>query len=314
MIDHHHNALHDDADDHASREMFASVVGEKVRREGARTLVTISLGLHILAVLALLFRGAWVVDKLVIKPQDAAVVMAIPESLPRLPAARTPAKLTPRRDKAREVRPRATRSAARSAEPNPTSLPLEPRKGSPDVPLDFDIDDTIEVDTPDSITGLEGGAPGSLAGGTAAGRAGSLNGTGLVSVLGGEGGGGLDRADAIGAPPEPAGPMWIPQLALEQRRTSGNASAVPEKGIKQNMVRVGKDQLVFVAKVCASLKGDVTRVKLVQSSGYPAHDRRLTARIKQWKHRPYRVRGQARPVCANVTLVYRQRLLQGKAR
>ena len=48
---------------------------------------------------------------------------------------------------------------------------------------------------------------------------------------------------------------------------------------------------------CVSRRGEVQSVKVTRSTGYPEHDRLMESRIKQWKHRPYRVQGEARPAC-----------------
>jgi len=298
----------DDQDDSESRELFASVVsrGNPRGHQTRRTLITVSVGLHIVAVAGLLFHGIWAVDRLRVADPRVAVVMATPERLPPLPEPESRTR-PPEPVESTRTRRQAAHSAPESAVRNPTSIPLQPRRGLPDVPPDFDIDDSLEVDTPDSITGLGDGTPLSLAGGLAAGRAGSPGGAGGFEVPGGDGGGGTDRVDARG----PGGMVWAPQLAVEQRRISGNSNVEPDPQIKKDMLREGKQQLTFGATICLSRRGEIESVEVTRSTGYPQHDRLVESRIRRWRHRPYEVRGEARPVCTRITLVYRQRVVSG---
>jgi outer membrane biosynthesis protein TonB len=52
----------------------------------------------------------------------------------------------------------------------------------------------------------------------------------------------------------------------------------------------------------------VRSLRVLDSTGYPLYDERLTSRMQSWRYRPYQLAsGAAVPVCTSVTFVYRIR-------
>ena len=50
----------------------------------------------------------------------------------------------------------------------------------------------------------------------------------------------------------------------------------------------------------------MSETKLLKSSGYPAYDRKIELKMKQWKFKPFLVGGAAVPVCTSATFIYNQ--------
>jgi len=133
---------------------------------------------------------------------------------------------------------------------------------------------------------------------------------------------GVDWSDCVGptcdensplrdAPPPPPPkkekepePQIVPQVQLEAQREAGDPQIRPDAGTQLQMQRDGKMRVTAVFKMCLSRAGGVSSVSMVSSSGYPAYDQKLKAGIRTWRYSPFKVNGQAQPVCSPVTFIY----------
>jgi outer membrane biosynthesis protein TonB len=108
-------------------------------------------------------------------------------------------------------------------------------------------------------------------------------------------------AAAAVTPPAPAAPKIVAPAVVEAQRVSGRAQIDPPPEFYRD-VRPGAKVTVPV-KLCLSDRGEPTSIDLARSSGSAAYDAKIEEEMGRWRYRPYRVGGQAVPVCTVVTFV-----------
>lgn len=116
------------------------------------------------------------------------------------------------------------------------------------------------------------------------------------------------RPDVVALAPDAvnASPI-VPPADLEAQRLTGERNIIPDDATMRAIARAGKTRLLVPLKVCLDRTGRVDKVKLLESSGFPAYDERLVAGVARWTYRPYLIGGQPVPVCSIVQFVYNQR-------
>jgi periplasmic protein TonB len=108
-------------------------------------------------------------------------------------------------------------------------------------------------------------------------------------------------------PPPPAPPAIVAPTQLEQMRIAGEKLIVPDDVTKTEISRSGKVKLVTTYKICIDTAGEVNKVNMLKSSGFPAYDSKIAREMRSWKYRPYTVNGEPKPVCTSVTFIYQQK-------
>jgi hypothetical protein len=90
------------------------------------------------------------------------------------------------------------------------------------------------------------------------------------------------------------------------KRTAGDTLVAPSERdqIGIALVRIGPMDLAY--RYCIDETGAVTQVQAVRVSGLHDYDTRLLDTIQRWRYAPYREDGAPTPVCATVTLHYKQ--------
>ncbi len=234
-------------------------------------LVGVSVGIHLIIVIFFVAKSYWEIAKLTVPDGGVRVAVAPPPPPPPPPPpAGKKQKTKPKTDKPRKIKPMGMTQ--------PVTI---------EDPEEIDEDEGQEY-------GVEGGVPGGVAGGIPGG------------VVGG----------VLGGPPPPpppppkveaAEPKIVPQVALEQQRLSGNKHITPTDEVKLQIKREAKTRVVTSVKMCLSTGGNVTRLRILKSSGYPSYDRKIKAEMRQWKYSPFKVNGRAVPVCTSVTFIYNQK-------
>lgn len=69
------------------------------------------------------------------------------------------------------------------------------------------------------------------------------------------------------------------------------------------MRQTNRTKLVAVVRMCLRPSGRVDTLRILKPSGYPAYDRRLLSRMRQWRYRPWLVDGKAVPLCTFMAFI-----------
>ncbi len=253
--------------------MFDNYVGAKTKPlpRWVGPLVFTSVGVHIVVILFFVAKSYWTINKLAVPDVGVRIAVAPPPPPPPPP---------PPAGKKQTVKPKT--DAPVKIKPTEMTQPVKIEN-----PEEIDEDEGVEF-------GVEGGVPGGVAGGVPEG------------VVGG----------VLGGPPpppppppkvEPEEPKVVPQVALEQKRLSGNKQIVPDDEVKLQIKREAKTRVITTVKMCLSTGGNVTSLRILKSSGYPSYDNKIKGEMRQWKYSPFTVNGKAVPVCTSVTFIYNQK-------
>lgn len=233
-----------------------------------RWLVIPSIAVHVGIIVALLFLGAWHLDKL-----DAPKVSVDIRTPPPLPAAPEGSPAAKKQEfKHKEQKKEITHDLV---------VPTEKPK---DV-----VPETV------ATTGADGTGNG----------LGSGTGSGDGSGTGSDGPCTVDCAPPVVAVVEiPKPPTMIAPTLMTGLRTSGETQVQPPDTVKTEMHRSGQDRATAGFKVCLDASGNVASATQIKSSGFPAYDQRLTSAISTWRYRPYSLNGHGVPVCSVVTFIF----------
>ena len=251
--------------------MFDNYVGAKTSKTGAWTaeLVLAAVFLHVFAGAALLVKTWWTIDEIDRPTRASAGISTAPPPPP-----------PPAGGKSKKIEKKVTVKKVKEV------TQVDERKDKPKVE-DDSSDDNSETE------GVEGGVEGGVVGGVVGGVIGGVEGGVLGGVLGGE----------PPPPPPPDEPKVVPQVALEQQRTSGDPEIHPPNDVATKISRAGKKS-VGVVKMCLNSGGSVKSLNMLKSTGHPSYDAKLKSKMQGWKYRPFLVNGKAVPVCTSVTFVY----------
>jgi periplasmic protein TonB len=254
--------------------MFDNFVVAKTqkRRRWKSLLISISVAVHAVALVALLIRGFWVIEKLALPKREVTVAVAPPPPPPPPPPAPSK-KVEIKPDKIKRVKPMDSTQ--------PVDKPIAP--------------DEVDVEIVEDV-GIEGGIEGGVSGGMIGGVVGG--------VLEGVPGGVIDEPPP--PPPEPEKPRVVAQVAVEAQRISGEKSIQPDDNTKIQMQRDGRGQIEARYMMCLTKTGDIKSINQVKPSGYPEYDRRIQSKMGEWRYRPYVENGVPREVCTSITFIYKQ--------
>jgi len=118
------------------------------------------------------------------------------------------------------------------------------------------------------------------------------------------------RAGGDGCSPSCQQEVAIVQAKMiEGYRISGDPQIQPPDPVRVQMVEKRQEQAVGTIRMCLARDGSVASLRVMRPTGYPAYDERLTARMREWRYRPYRTAdGNAVPVCTAVTFIFQVNL------
>lgn len=235
-------------------------------------LVSFSALIHAVVVGAVLIRSYWIIEKVARPDREASLSASFAPPPPPPPAGSKKPKTVEKKVKIVKVK---------QTDVQPTKVDKDKLQAANDQSDDDD--------------GVEGGVEGGVAGGVVGG------------VLGGVEGGVLGGTGAAPPPPEPKKPQIVQQQALEAQRISGQKNIQPPDPVKISIKRDGKSRVVGVVKMCLSSGGRVKSLRMIKKTGYVAYDKKIRAKMNQWKYRPFKVNGKAVPVCSAVTFIYTQK-------
>jgi TonB family protein len=99
----------------------------------------------------------------------------------------------------------------------------------------------------------------------------------------------------------------VPAKMIEGYRVAGDPQIQPPDAVRVQMVQEQQRQAAGTIRMCLARDGSVASLRVLQSTGYAAYDDRLTAGMRGWRYKPYRLAagGNAVPVCTAVTFVFR---------
>ena len=104
-------------------------------------------------------------------------------------------------------------------------------------------------------------------------------------------------------PPPPGSPPGVSGARLETNRTAGVREIVPDAAMRAGLEVVHKDRVASTFKLCVDVRGGISKVSTLLSTGSPAYDRKITSEIWAWRFRPFFIDGVVQPVCAAVTFI-----------
>jgi len=110
--------------------------------------------------------------------------------------------------------------------------------------------------------------------------------------------------DQVQGIPPPQQLQNVTPTMLETLRVAGSKLIPATASQRKAMVAAGKTRVITSFKVCVDVRGKVSSIKLLKSSGFPDYDALLTSGIRRWGYRPYRFNGAPTPVCTAVTFIY----------
>jgi hypothetical protein len=242
------------------------------RRSGRRTLVVVSVGIHVAIVFGLFVSGIWEIEKVEAgrMPVDLAYVAEHQDNGSEGAAA----------PKAEKFKQKAKKEQKKLV--TETVQPVEIKKEEKLEPL---------VTTTGDGDGSGSGS------GSGSGRG---TGTGSGSGDGSGSGSGSDDCATCGVIER-----FVPPTVLKGLRISGETQVQPPALTKIEIRNSGKSKLLAVFRVCVGTRGEVSTLTLVKSSGFEAYDSTLTAAMRDWKYKPYLLDGKKPvPVCGMVTFIY----------
>ena len=103
----------------------------------------------------------------------------------------------------------------------------------------------------------------------------------------------------------PRPPPCAPGATCEAWRISGHLIVTPDIDTQVAMHDAHVRMLRITEQVCIGTDGNVLEVTPTRSSGFPGYDRDVAAQIREWKYRPFMVKGVPTKVCTMVTMLWK---------
>ena len=101
--------------------------------------------------------------------------------------------------------------------------------------------------------------------------------------------------------------VMLPPTVLMGLRIFGNTQMQPSGSVRSDMQFTHHDRLTATFQVCIDTSGNVSSARQLKSSGYASYDDDLKSGIASWRYKPYTVDGHGIPACGIVTFVYTMR-------
>ena len=94
---------------------------------------------------------------------------------------------------------------------------------------------------------------------------------------------------------------------MEGKRIAGERTIVPDDETKEQIRRYRGKKITGTYRICLDEVGRIESVLPLRSTGFPAYDRDLMAKMALWIYSPYRVDDAPVSVCTSITFIYTQR-------
>jgi protein TonB len=252
--------------------VFESYLKPQGGRSRARRLAiaVFSVGLHAGAIALIVFLSLYHVDEL---PAPQVMITFFTAPPPPPPPPPPPAPKAPVRQP-KKPKPEVIRED--KPKPDEIQPPKTPPKKKKEEPKDSPKSPDWAADGRE--TGQAGGTKGGVAGGVA---------------------GGLPQAKPQPIKPTAKKPVFVKQQVVEQLKITG---PMPEYLPAAKMAKV---QGVVIVKLCLKEDGTVDRSRTTILKSLSALDEEVLSKVRSWRYRPYKVNGEATPVCFPVRFVFR---------
>lgn len=235
-----------------------------------RWLVIPSIAFHVGLIIALLFLGAWHLDKLEAGRREVSIGMVPP------PPPASEGSPAPKQAKPFEHKKHITHDLV-----TPPETPAKP-------------DPTPVADSSDGASG-NGLGSGSGEG------SGEGSGTGDGPCL-------SDCGPPVVEPPKPVPQkVMLPPTVLMGLRIAGDTQLQPSGATRSDMQYRQVEKLTATFQVCLDAGGSVASARELKASGYAEYDDTLKAGIATWRYKPYMIGGRGIPACGIVSFVYTMR-------
>ncbi|MEP6863606.1 MAG: hypothetical protein ABJE66_23475 [Deltaproteobacteria bacterium] len=235
-----------------------------------RWLVIPSIAVHVGLIVALLFLGAWHLDKLDAGRREINIGY-VPSPPPAPEGSPAPKKATPFQHKKPPITKDLVVPPETPAKPDPSPEIADPTNGNGN--------------------GLGSGS-------------GNGSGDGPGS---GEGPCTIDCGRPVVAIEEVPKKVDVLPTVFMGLRISGDTQFQPSGATKSDMQFHQTDKLRATFQVCLDASGKVSSARQLHPTGYAEYDDTLKAGIATWRYRPYTVNGQSIPACGIVSFVYTMR-------
>lgn len=106
------------------------------------------------------------------------------------------------------------------------------------------------------------------------------------------------------SPVAAAPPLSIDPSALQAHQISGNSNVAASPRIRAAMAQDQVTSLRAVVRLCIDPTGLVSDSAMVERTGYTEYDSKLVEIVREWRYRPYLVRGRPVVACSTVEFIY----------
>jgi len=101
--------------------------------------------------------------------------------------------------------------------------------------------------------------------------------------------------------------VMVPPTVLMGLRIAGDTQMQPSGATRSEIQYSGHDKVSATFQVCLDSEGNVASSRQIKSSGYAEYDATLKAGIATWRYKPYMIGGRGIPACGIVSFVYTMR-------
>jgi protein TonB len=232
-------------------------------RKWRRATLTLSLILHVSALIVGVAYSFWRVDELPLPSVAVTLASGAPPPPPPPPPAAARKKASTTTPKTKPV----------VQQPKPDTL-VQPKEQPKEEPKPQPAEEKSDKDEPGEVGGVAGGVAGGVKGGVTGG------------VVGG----------VVGAPlPKNTAPKLVPAEILMQQLIINPQDERYKVTLPPSLNRPGI-RFKAVVMICISAQGTVTSVRVLRGAD-PAIDSQIPVVLKRWLYRPFMVNGHPEPAC-----------------
>lgn len=108
----------------------------------------------------------------------------------------------------------------------------------------------------------------------------------------------------VGPVPLAEGTPVVEGTALAEHLDGLSPLLIPDAALQRQIDAKPGGRAIALVNVCFDARGHVSRADATASSGFPAYGTQAVAVARRWRAQPFRLRGEAIPVCARLLFGY----------